>query len=74
VTTVIPQTYGVACPTNYTGGTLCYATNQYLCRYSGETYTIAGSSTGMNACPAGTTEHGYYGCSTAWFQLFCVAN
>ena len=79
VTTIVPQFSGSQCPTGYTGGTICYATNQFACRYSGETYVMAGSSQGTNTCPTGTTQHGSFDCpangpSPGYFQIYCVTN
>jgi hypothetical protein len=78
VTTIIQQTIGAACPTGYTGGSLCYASSSFPCRYSAESWGLdpggsaAGSYQGTNTCPAGTTQHGSFTCPGTWFQLFCL--
>lgn len=77
--TLIPQLTGTRCPTDYYGGSICYATSQFLCRYNAQTYVMAGSAVGTTACPAGTSEHGRFTCpangpTSGWFQIYCVAD
>lgn len=70
--TVVANPVG-GCGSGYTGGSICYNTQQSACWFAGETYQQYEVT-----CPAGTTEHGSFYCppgsSASWSKVFCVAN